>query len=541
MVNGLDLINISLAFFEGASLIFSPCILPVLPIILSGSIEGNKRRPLGVIVGFVLAFTLFTLFSRQLVLSVGLNLNVIRYISFVLLIGFGCIMVSSFLTEKFNIWTSSLANVSLRWTQNIKQTGFMSGVMFGSLVGLIWTPCAGPILAAVIVQTILLSSSFASFFTVLFFGLGAVIPMFIIVFFGRLALKKIIFLQIHAVFIRKTLGVIIILAVIAMIFGNNLYEPSTLKSPKMVTTSGMELKDGLLHSFPAPDFKDVDEWINSPPLSISNLRGKVVLIDFWAYSCINCIRTLPYLKDWYKKYHDQGLVIVGVHSPEFDFERDPKNVENAVVSAAITYPVALDNEFGTWKSYNNLYWPAHYLIDKRGNVVYEHFGEGEYDVTENNIRYLLGIKEPIPNVDETRGYENISPETYLGYKRAARFASKEIILKNEPNIYSYSGRLDVNEWALNGRWIVHSEKIIAAQKDASVKINFAGKKVFAVMGAGEKNIKVTVKLNGVEHGTLDVMTHKLYNLLDLTKGSGGILELTATEANLEIYTFTFGN
>lgn len=549
MVTGVQLLNIGLAFIEGVGLIVSPCILPILPIILSASLDGSKRRPLGVIVGFIISFTLFTLFSRQLVLLFHLNLNYVRYFSFALLLILGCIMLSNFLTEKFSAWTQAFADIGMRFTQNNQSSGFASGLVFGALVGLIWTPCAGPILAAVIVQTILQQSNIISFFTILAFGLGVAVPMLIIIFFGRVLINKINFLQKHAQLLRKLLGAIIIVAVLLMMFGADLYE-SKIKIPQDLSASGMNLQDGLLRKYSAPDFTDIQEWINSKPLHIQDLRGKVVLVDFWAYSCINCIRTLPYLKDWYNKYKDKGFVIIGVHSPEFDFERDPKNVTSAVKDDGILYPIALDNQFATWKNYNNAYWPAHYLIDKQGDVVYEHFGEGEYDVTENNIRYLLGINTPLnANVAEIHDVV-LTPETYLGYARGLTFANNHIV-KDSPHTYSYSADLPPNTWSLRGSWIVQEQKIVSNEKNASIKINFRGRKVFAVMSKQTTPIKVQVKLNGkmiaeqsgkdVNSSIVNVDTAKLYNLVDLKHDTNGILELTASEPGLEIYTFTFGS
>lgn len=548
MVTGVQLLNIGLAFLEGVALIVSPCILPILPIILSASLDGSKKRPLGVIVGFILSFTLFTLFSRQLVLLFGLNLTIVRYISFALLLILGFIMLSNYLTEKFSEWTQGLANIGMRFTQNNQNSGFASGLLFGALVGLIWTPCAGPILAAVIVQTILQQSSLISFITILAFGIGAAVPMLIIIFFGRLLINKINFLQQHAQMLRKILGVIIILAVVLMMFGADIYG-TRIKIPKDLSISGMQLEDSLLRPYPAPDFADITQWINSKPLQIQELRGKVVLVDFWAYSCINCIRTLPYLIDWYSKYKDKGFVIVGVHSPEFDFERDPENVREAVKDDHILYPVALDNQFATWKNYNNSYWPAHYLIDKQGKVVYEHFGEGEYDVTENNIRYLLGINTPV-KANAPEFYDVVlTPETYLGYERGLTFANNHIV-KDASHNYAYETDLPANTWSLNGDWTVQGQKIISNKKNASIKINFRGRKVFAVMGSQTNPIKVQVKLNGkpiadqsgkdVNSGIVTVKGAKLYRLVELNNDTHGVLELISTEPGLEIYTFTFG-
>jgi len=537
---GTELINIGLAFIEGLALVLSPCILPILPIILSVSIEGSRKRPYGVILGFIISFALFTFFSRQLVLWFGLDLNWVRNISFGLLLLLGVVMISSYLTEKFTVLTQSFGNLGLKATNNTQDSSFGSGIIFGALVGLIWTPCAGPILAAVIVQSILQQSSLASFVTILSFAIGAAIPMLVIVLFGRALSNKIKFFQVHATLIRKLLGVIIIAAVIAMIYGPGLFAP-TVKSAIPADKLGMELQDGLTSPFPAPEFKDITAWINSKPLQISELKGKVVLIDFWAYSCINCIRTMPYLLDWYNKYHSQGLEIVGVHSPEFDFERDLKNVQMAVQQYGIKYPVALDNQFATWNNYHNQFWPAHYLIDQNGNIVYEHFGEGKYDVTENNIRFLLGIKNPIAAVAIVPE-QNFSqtPETYLGYSRSDKFSSNESILRDQVQNYSLPEQLPTNAWALKGKWIIAAEKIASAAPDAVIKLHFSAKKVFAVMGNAANASAVTIEYDGKKR-ILQVPGHNLYTLLDLPQAADGMVELTASAAGLEIYTFTFGS
>jgi len=537
---GIELINIGLAFIEGLALVLSPCILPILPIILSVSIEGSRKRPYGVILGFVISFALFTFFARQLVFWFGLDLNWVRNISFGLLLLLGVVMISEFLTEKFTTLTQKFGNSGLQATKNTQDYSFGSGILFGSLVGLIWTPCAGPILAAVIVQSILQQSSIASFMTILAFAIGAAIPMLIIVLFGRALSAKLKFFQIHAVFIRKLLGAIIIIAVIAMIYAPGLFAP-TVKSAIRANKFGVELQDGLAMPFPAPEFKGISNWINSKPLQISELKGKVVLIDFWAYSCINCIRTLPYLLDWYNKYHAQGLEIIGIHSPEFDFERDLNNVQMAVQQYGIKYPVALDNQFATWKNYNNQFWPSHYLINHNGDIVYEHFGEGNYDVTENNIRFLLGIKDPIAtNANQPEHNLSQTPETYLGYSRIDNFSSIGSLVKDQIANYSFPDELSKNAWALKGEWTIAAEKSVSAAPNAAIKLHFSAKKIFAVMGVAENSVTVTIEYDNKKH-TIQVTTHNLYTLLELPQTVDGIIEITAAAAGLELYTFTFGN
>lgn len=539
----IDLVNIGLALIEGIALIVSPCILPVLPIILSGSLEGSKKRPFGIICGFVLTFAVFTFFSKSLVVSLGVNLTTIRIISYVFLILFGLVMLSGYLTEKFMLLTQRLANVGSSIPSiNQSTDGFFSGIIFGGLIGIIWTPCAGPILAVVLVQTVLQTTTLSSFLIVLAFGVGAAIPMLLIALFGREIIAKFQFFKTHSYLLRKILGVIIIASVIYMIYGENV---SAVAIPP-ITQSTNEPVTQLTHGvnpYSAPEIAGITAWINSQPLLLNEMKGKVVLIDFWAYSCINCIRTLPYLKDWYQKYRDKGFVIIGVHAPEFQFEHDFANVKNAVEKDGIQYPVALDNNFVTWQNYKNQYWPAHYLIDKNGNVVYQHFGEGDYDVTENNIRYLLGINTAVTGSvqNDERHLSRQTPETYLGYARANQFASPETVKQGSAAIYTFPDTLKTNQWALSGLWTIDAEKIMSAQTGAILKIHFYAGKVFIVMGnASSKSIKVKVLLNDVVHSSIEVKAHNLYEVITFKRPTEGTLQMIPDAPGLEVFTFTFG-
>ncbi len=546
-----EIINIGLALLEGFALIISPCILPVLPLIFAGSIEGSKRRPIGILIGFIISFALFTFFARKLVTWFNIDLDLIRYVSFSILILLGLIMVSNYLTEKFDRLTAGFANLGTSLTQKNSRQDLIGGIGFGALIGLIWTPCAGPILAAVIVQSILQESSIASFFTIMAFGIGVTIPIAALIFCGRSILNKLNFLQRNSELIRKILGVIIILAVVGMLFGTPYLESSNTKSDAKDIT-GTSLQNGLIMPYQAPPIADISAWINSAPLQLEQLRGKVVLIDFWAYSCINCVRTLPSVLDWYDKYHDQGLIIIGVHSPEFDFERDEENVRKAVERYGIKYPVALDNNFATWKNYQNRFWPAHYLIDKNGQIVYTHFGEGAYSTTENNIRYLLGIKSEINTKDSpSTRFNPQTPETYLGYSRIDDFASPEKIADDAVQRYSYPATLAQNSWALSGKWTIAYQKIISKESNAAIKIHFYAKNVYVVMGSSDKEIEVKVLLNGklieqnfgsdVLFGIINVKDHTLYNAINSVNVQDGELELIANKTGLEVYTFTFSN
>ncbi len=540
-------INIGLAFLEGFALIISPCILPILPIVLSGSLAGSRKHPVGIIIGFVATFAVFTLFAHKLVAWLGIDLNILRDVSLFLLLLLGFVMLSGFLTERFARLTGGLATIGANIPALNKNDGFFSGLALGSLIGLIWTPCAGPILAAVIVQSVVQTTTWDSFLTVLAFGIGAAVPMLIIAFAGRNILKRLNIFKTHSVLLRKVLGLIVIITVCYMIYSNSMSSPFGSRATSIDThtqyTPAAPLLNPIHRPYPAPEISGISAWINSDPLTIESLKGKVVLIDFWAYSCINCIRTLPYLNSWYEKYHHEDFVIIGVHSPEFDFERDLNNVQAAVTKDKILYPVALDNRFATWNNYHNSFWPAHYLIDKNGNVVYEKFGEGDYGVTENNIRFLLGMNEHVPmHADPATASLMQTPETYLGYTRADSFVRFENLQHNTAAQYTYPNTLPANTWALEGNWTVLPEKISASQANAKIKIHFHAAKVFAVMGqhAG-KPIAVEVRLDGVLQNTVQVNDDTLYTLLELPAPQAGVLELTVTEPGLELYTFTFGS
>ncbi len=547
-----DVVNIGLGFLEGFALIISPCILPILPIILAGSLTGSKKRPIGIITGFVFIFALFTFFSRKLVYYTGIDLNLIRHISYGILLLLAIVMLSTYLTEKFSLLTQRLANTGSTLTGVINpQGGFISGILFGGLTAIIWTPCAGPILAAVIVQTVIQKTNLMSFLVLLAFGIGAALPMLIIALFGRTIMTRMSYIKSHTTLFRKILGAIIIISIGCMIYLE--VGISSAHAEGVSNDASLSLQGGLSQPYHAPAIGGIDAWINSQPLQLSELKGHVVLIDFWTYSCINCMRTLPYLNDWYAKYHDKGLIIIGVHTPEFDFEKNYNNVKNAVERDGIKYPVALDSMFVTWQNFNNQYWPAHYLIDKNGNVVYTHFGEGDYDATENNIRYLLGMKELEPAVTSGKNQSsgNETPETYLGYARAKNFSSPEAVNKNAPAQYTFPKELVSNDWALQGNWVVMPDKVVSSQKNAAIKINFHARKVYIVMGnSTDKPITVKLKLDGnnlsvnkgkdVVNSGLKVNQHTLYETIAFNQSNNGVLQVITSEPGLEVYTFTFG-
>lgn len=537
-----NLIYIFLGFIEGFCLILSPCILPVLPLFLAGSLSGSKKRPVGIIMGFILFFTVLVFFSRQLVSYLGFNFNLFRDVGYTVLCFLGIIMLSDYLTEKFRQITQGLTRLgSFFSSQNHGQTGFWNGIFFGGILAIVWTPCAGPILAAIIVQTVLQQTTLLSFFILLAFATGAALPMFIISLYGKKLIATFSFLKLHLTQTRKVLGAVIIASVVYMAYFEGRVLSSTV-TPTGIKTS-TSLIDGLWHPYPAPELEGIHDWINSPPLHMSELKGKVVLIDFWTYSCINCIRTLPYLKNWYARFHDKGLVIIGVHTPEFDFEKNLYNVKAAVQSDGILYPVALDNQFVTWINFNNHFWPAHYLINQEGKVVYQHFGEGDYDVTENNIRFLLGIHElekiKMPKTKSVLFSQ--TPETYLGYQRADVDLSP-VIKKDQTSKYHFAKQLILNAWNLQGLWQVNADSITAMEAGAALKIHFNACKVFLVMGnSSNKPITVKVLVNQVKKNDIVVNKYSLYEAVSLDNFSSAYLEIISTAPGLKVYTLTFGN
>lgn len=314
-----------------------------------------------------------------------------------------------------------------------------------------------------------------------------------------------------------------------------------------------ELQHGLREPYQAPEFEGIETWLNSKPLTMQGLKGKVVLVDFWTYSCVNCVRTLPHITRWDRDYRDKGLVIVGVHAPEFDFEKNVENVKQAIQRRQIAYPVAMDNHLATWDAYHNRYWPAHYLINPQGQVVYTHFGEGDYEETENNIRYLLGLKGSAPSIlEKTVSSWNQSPETYLGYRRADRFVSPEPVKREEVQRYSAPTSIPSDSWALQGAWNIGAEHITAEAAGAALQYRFTAAKVFLVLGSRNgKPLHASLTLDekplqgaagkDAPDGMLTIRNHTLYELVNQGSVAQGLLTVTAESPGLEAYAFTFGS
>lgn len=537
----LNVVELGLAFLEGVALIASPCILPILPLVLSAAVDVGKLRPYGIILGFVFSFSLFALGSAAIIKVTGIDLNLIKQLSLVVLSALGVLLISNRLSEWFSGVTAGLANKGLKLSTSSKK-GFFSGLLIGSLIGLVWTPCAGPILAAALVQIIRQESHLSSALMVLAFSLGAAIPMLIITLTGRAVLTSWSGLIKYTPIVRKVLGVFILISVIYIATGMDLGRFLPQKQVDTVKNEAHTLIHPLSFTYQAPEFEGIDAWLNSPPLTMKQLKGKVVLIDFWTYSCINCIRTLPYIIAWDKKYRDKGLVIVGVHSPEFEFEKDINNINAAIKRFGIAYPVAVDSQLNTWQAFSNRYWPAHYLIDRNGNIVYTHFGEGAYEVTEQNIQTLLGtVNQSVKPELDARYLHGQTPETYLGYERQENFASVGLT-KDASQVYNFPATLALHHWALKGDWKVENEKIVTQNANCALRLHFKSKQVFLVMGTRtSKPITVSILLDEKSQKNITIDAHKLYEIINLPQAQEGILEVRTNSSGLEAYAFTFGN
>lgn len=545
------------AFLGGVVTILSPCILPILPVVLSGTVSTGKRRPFGIVAGFVLSFTFFTLFLSAIVKATGISADFLRSLSVFVIFGFGLsLLVPKFqeLTEKLFSKLSSLASAGRK-----NEEGFVGGILIGLSLGLIWTPCVGPILASIITLAATSDITAGAFIITLAYAVGTAIPMLAVMYGGRSFLSRVPGLVSNTSAIQKAFGILMILTAIAIHFnfdrsfqayilekfpdyGTGL---TKLEDNQTVKDQLEKLKSGNQSlNQNAPELIEGGQWFNSLPLRLSELKGKVVLIDFWTYTCINCIRTLPYIKSWHEKYKDKGLVIIGVHTPEFEFEKNPINVERAIKDFSLNYPIMQDNNYETWNSFRNRYWPAKYFIDREGILRFTHFGEGEYDESERLIQDLLkeagAVIDDMPVSNQAYDIESRTPETYLGYERIDNFSSNEDIREDVEFNYSIPKNLSNNHFAIKGTWKIRDEKAEPMQ-GATLILDFESKNVHLVMGSKNKvSGKVRVYLDDMIVSEISVYDYQLYDLIKLGQPGRHVLKLEFIDSNLELFAFTFG-
>ena len=514
------------ALLAGAATALSPCVLPVLPVVLSAGATGGRRRPLGIVSGLTLSFTFATVALVYVIDALGLPGDLLRMVAIVVLLVFGVTLLVPAVAARVEAWLTRLAP---RARAANPDGGFWSGLVVGLSLGLVYAPCAGPILAGVI--TVSASQSFTAgrLAVALAYAVGSAIVLYALMLGGRRATRR---LSRHAGRFQMATGAVMVVVAVAMLADLDTrfqtaiasHLPSVLVDP----TSKIESKVVRVHHPSlglAPDFVGNQRWFNTPggrPLHLAQLRGKVVLVDFWTYTCINCIRTLPYLTALDARYRKDGLVIVGVHTPEFPFERDAGNVLAAIKQNGIHYPVVQDNKYATWDAYGNQYWPAEYFIDAKGRVRFTHFGEGGYKEKEQVIRQLLSEAGHPPGGGMTHPHGqqvtfDTTPETYLGTSRTP----------HPPGYLSFIG-----PW--------HRDPDDAeAGPGSRLRLQFTARHVFLVLGSPDTTRSLDVILDGRPYRHLMVRAQKLYTLVDLPRAGSHELELRP-ETGIHGYAFTFG-
>jgi cytochrome c biogenesis protein CcdA/thiol-disulfide isomerase/thioredoxin len=548
------------ALLAGAGTAVSPCVLPVLPALLSAGATGGRRRPLGIVFGLAVTFTLTVALLAKVVQGVGLGDSVLRDVAIVVLLGFGVALVMPAVAARIEAPLSRLA----RFGPRDGGDGFGSGLAVGAALGFVYTPCAGPILAAVISVGATTGTTLRTLTIALAYAIGSSVVLLGLMAGGRRLLPR-------TQTVQRALGAVLVLTAVAMIARLDVRAEKAIAehAPNANLAAGLEdsgavdrrlqhirgksrfeertaqaaqVPKGKRSSLPvlgtAPDFTGTQQWFNSKPLSLPALRGRVVLIDFWTYTCINCIRTLPYLKAWDKRYRHAGLTIVGVHSPEFGFEKNAGNVQRAVRSFGLRYPVVQDNDLATWSAWGNQYWPAEYLIDTRGRVRHVHFGEGDYGKSEAAIRALLaergaqlgGMAHPRDPYTITR---EATPETYLGSARAERWLPANPSRGTKP--YAAPSSLPISHFAFGGVWRVTPEDATAVD-GATITANVQARHVYLVLGG---HGDVGVEIDGRHTRTVHVSKQRLYTLADFARADEHLVRLTFSPG-VTGFAFTFG-
>jgi cytochrome c biogenesis protein CcdA/thiol-disulfide isomerase/thioredoxin len=572
---------ILLAYFGGILTILSPCILPVLPFVFARADRPFVRSTLPLLAGMAATFAIVATLA-----AVGggwaVRANAIgRWAALILLALFGIALVFPSVSDRL---TRPLVALGSRLTERQGQQGSVwSSVVLGVATGLLWAPCAGPILGIIFTAAALQGASFNTTLLLLAYALGAATSLALALLVGGKLFARMKKSLGASERIRQVLGVLVLVGVAAIALGLDTRVLSKLSSAQTASIeSTLARKLGASQAMdetatrtnaagelvlpvigPLPPLAGLGPWFNSPPLTNQQLKGKVVLIDFWTYSCINCLRTLPYLKAWDAKYRKDGLVIIGVHAPEFAFERDPANVEKAIADLGVRYPVALDNKYQLWNALKNQYWPAHYFVDAEGRIRYFHHGEGDYAMSERVIRQLLAeaghapaggmAKASASGTEAGAAFGEIgSPETYIGYARADRFASPGGLLHDRPK--SYAGApLDLNQWSLEGTWIDSRQSARSLAAGAKISFRFHARDLHLVLGsASGKPVRYRITLDGEAPGSdagVDskpdgsgaVTNQRLYQLV---RQKGPIHDRTFTiqflDPGVEAFSFTFG-
>lgn len=562
---------LAIAFISGLVTILAPCIWPLLPIILSTSVGASRLKSFGITLGILLSFGAFTLSVSYLVSALKFDPEILRYFA-VVVIGFlGLTLVWPRLSGILEAWVSRLSGKFASGTSPQNKGGFWGGMTIGVALGLVWTPCAGPILATIATLAATQTVNFGIVLVTVFYLLGVGIPLFIFSIGSSTIFARTKVFNRFTGRIQQLFGIVMILTAVAIYTGydrtlqSKLLDifPSYANFLNKIENTGdvreqleklrkndsniqnQSIRSDLRKIGDGPNFVGITDWLNSDALAIGDLKGKVVLVDFWTYTCINCIRTLPYVTSWYEKYRDMNFVVVGVHTPEFEFEKKTDNVRAATKKYGINYPVALDNNYETWKNFNNHYWPAKYLIDANGKIRYTHFGEGKYKETEENIRELIREAGLDVSGDVVAGGDNgsltfglrITPETYLGSARADKFDSGRII--NGVYRFELNTSPSDDHFSLGGEWMV-SDEYIEGGRSSRLVINFNARKVHLVIAPKSTGEKIRLKLDGEFYKDIYLDSERLYDLLETESTGRHNLEIEFMQPGTRVFAFTFG-
>jgi cytochrome c biogenesis protein CcdA/thiol-disulfide isomerase/thioredoxin len=615
----------ALAYIGGVLTIASPCILPVLPFVFARADQPFLRRGLPMLIGMGLTFAVVaTLAAVGGGWAVQAN-EYGRYIAIALLALFGVTLLFPELSDRLTRPLVALGGrLSESADRNENAGSVWASLLLGMATGLLWAPCAGPVLGLILTGAALQGANVQTTFLLLAYAAGAATSLGLALLVGGrvfAAMKRSLG---AGEWVRRGLGAAVLVAVVAIFFGA---DTGFLTQISLANTASLE--QGLVDRFhpvpgkmigeplssvvmngdgamasvnpsmmsgnaptmamtgkpaaamkaaeapavsalpvegPLPSLAGAVEWLNSPPLTPDALKGKVVLVDFWTYSCINCLRSIPYVRAWADKYRDQGLVVIGVHAPEFAFEKNIDNVKQAVAKLGINYPVAVDNDYAIWRAFNNEYWPADYFIDAKGQIRHHFFGEGDYAESEKVIQQLLAeagkANLPVDMVSvSATGAEAASnaadvksPETYIGFARSENFVSPGGAVGDSPHVYSTSDLKELNDWGLSGDWTVGGQSATLNKADGAISFRFHARDLHLVLGprADGKPVRFRVTIDGAapdeSHGAdvnsdgQGVVTdHRLYQLV---RQSGPIMDRTFTiqflDPDVQAYAFTFG-
>jgi len=589
-------------FLAGLLTILLPCILPLIPIVLGVSIAGRSTwRPFLTIVGMLVSFIGFT-FLLLVVLDQFVELaDYIRLATYYILLLFGlaflihhrpvqflgAILGSAFFLSKgwiavisgavFGIIAFELggriatriqqfgANVQQKTREEFGQDSPLTSFIIGLTLGFVWVPCAGPALGFVF-TLVRDEPGLRALFALASYGLGTAVPLLLIGYGGQAAVHSVRAMSRYTGMIKQASGVLLILTAIALQF--HLFEKAQiwllehtnfgdlgtrieerLFKDDTITSQNETMKKSTLPTMSrAPEFTGLGPWHNSDPFTLASLKGKVVLIDFWTYSCINCIRTLPYIQGYWEKYRNAPFVLLGVHTPEFVFEKSEQNVAEAIKRHGLTYPVAQDNDFGTWRAFANRYWPAKYLIDANGYIRYTHFGEGDYEETDRAIQSLLkeigeeGEGEPIEKASSDDRRDQ-TPETYLGSRSWPALGNAQGEPSGDVVSYIAPTETKLHKYYLVGDWQLKDEERQVLRSDqGEIRMRFLGSEINLVLGLSEnaEPVEIDVEVNGKHIKIFTVDFHDLYTLYDGEYGEHEIV-LHIRGSGLEGYAFTFGS